>query len=54
MSKKKKSRVSKKISILRNEGEPQDKAVATALSMERKGRLTKSGAYRRVKKNRRK
>jgi hypothetical protein len=46
---KKKSRVSMKISKLRHEGEPQDQAVATALNMERSGRLTKRGGYRRVK-----
>lgn len=49
---KKKSRVSKKISILRHEGVPQDQAVAESLSMEREGRLTKSGGYRRVGKKR--
>lgn len=46
--KKKRSPVSRKISKLRHEGEPEDKAVATALNMERKGRLTKRGGYRRV------
>lgn len=43
-------RVSKKISHLRREGVPQDQAVATALRMNRAGRLTPSGGYRRVKK----
>ena len=43
-------RVSKKISKLRHEGEPEKKSVAMALSMERAGRLTESGGYRRVKK----
>lgn len=46
--KKSRNKVSKKISILRHEGEPQDQAVATALNMNRAGRLTKSGGYRRV------
>ena len=46
-SKKKKSRVSKKISHLVGEGVPQKQAVAEALSMERAGRLTESGGYRR-------
>ena len=36
---------SKKISKLMDEGKPQDQAVATALSMKRAGRLTKSGGY---------
>lgn len=43
-------RVSKKISKLRHEGEPEKKAVAMALNMERAGRLTESGGYKRVKK----
>lgn len=43
------SAVSKKISKLVREGKPQDQAVATALSMKRAGRLTKSGGYRRAK-----
>jgi hypothetical protein len=43
---------SKKISkLVREEGMPQDQAVATTLSMKRAGRLTKSGGY--VKKSRR-
>jgi hypothetical protein len=49
---KKRSRVSKKMSILMHEGEDQPKAVATALNMERKHRLTKSGGYRRARKKR--
>ena len=40
-------RVSKKISKLRHEGEPPEKSVAMALNMERKGRLTESGGYKR-------
>jgi hypothetical protein len=48
---KRKDRVSKKISILRHEGVPQEQAVAESLSMKRAGRLTKSGGYRRVKKH---
>jgi|APCry1669189883_1035261.scaffolds.fasta_scaffold263737_1 hypothetical protein len=47
-------RVSKKIRKLRHEGERPDVAVATALSMARKNRITKSGGYRRVKKSRHK
>lgn len=47
-------RVSKKISKLRHAGERPDVAVATALSMARKNRITKSGGYRRVKKSRNK
>lgn len=52
--KKKRDRVSKKISILRREGEPESQAVATALNMNRKHRLTKSGGYRRVGRKKRK
>ena len=44
------SPVGKKIEILMGEGKPQKQAVATALSMQRAGRLTASGGYRRVKK----
>ena len=44
------SRVSKKISKLRHEGEPPKKAVAMALNMERAGRLTEKGGYKRKKK----
>lgn len=42
--------VSRKISHLRDEGEPQRKAVAMALNMKREGRLTKRGGYRRISK----
>lgn len=50
MKKKKKDteknkRVSEKISKLRHEGEPEDKSVAMALSMERHGRLHRGGKY---------
>lgn len=63
MAKKKKSeknkRVSEKISVLRREGEPEDQAVATALNMERRGRLRRGGKYvhvggRKSRKSRRK
>lgn len=37
-----------KISKMVHEGMPQDQAVATALSMKRAGRLTKSGGYIRA------
>jgi hypothetical protein len=50
MVRKKQSRVSKKISILRHEGIPERQSVAMALQMNRDKRLTKSGGYRRVKK----
>lgn len=40
----------KKISKLRHEGEPQDRAVAIALNMKRAHRLTPSGGYIRSKK----
>lgn len=40
--------VSAKISHLRHEGRPQAQSVAMALSMQREGRLTKGGGYRRV------
>lgn len=43
-------RVGKKISKLKHEGKSQDQSVAMALSMERKGRLTEKGGYKRVKK----
>lgn len=43
-------RVSKKISKLMHEGEPQKKAVAMAMSMEREHRLTESGGYKRKRK----
>ena len=49
MARKKKSernkRVSEKISLLRHEGEPEAQAVATALNMERRGRLRRGGKY---------
>ncbi len=45
----KKSPVSKKIKKLKREGKSKKQAVATALSMKKAGRLTKSGAYKRVK-----
>ncbi len=40
-------RVSAKIRHLRAEGVPQKRAVATALSMARAGRITKGGGYKR-------
>ena len=54
MARKKRDRVSKKISKLRHESPPvpQRQAVAMSLEMQRHGRLTKSGGYRRVKKSR--
>ena len=42
-------RVSKKISKLHKEGVPSQEAIATALSMEEKKRLTASGGYKRVR-----
>ncbi len=49
--KKGKTAVGKKISkLVRDEGMPQKQAVATALEMERRGRLTSEGEYQRVKK----
>jgi hypothetical protein len=42
--------VSKKIKVLVGEGVPQKQAVATAINMGKKGRITKSGGYRRVAK----
>ena len=53
MAKRKKSPVSLKISKLRKEGYPQKQAVANALSMKDQGRLTKTGGYRRSRRNRR-
>ena len=47
-SKRHRTPVGKKISKLRHEGVKQDQAVAMALNMKRRGRLTKSGGYRRV------
>lgn len=49
----KQSRVSRKISHLVHEGVPRRTAVAEALNMERKGRLTPSGGYKRVKRKKR-
>ena len=43
--KEKRDRVGSKISLLRREGMPEDQAVATALSMERSGRLRSGGKY---------
>lgn len=43
------ARIGKKISVLMHEGEPQKKAVAMAMNMEREHRLTESGGYKRVK-----
>lgn len=43
-----KSLVSQKISVLRHEGEPQDKAVAMAINMGKAGRLRQGGKYIRV------
>ena len=40
--------VSKKIKVLRHEGVPEKQAIATAISMGKAGRITKSGGYRRV------
>ena len=48
--KEKNKRVSEKISKLRHEGEPEDKSVAMALSMERSGRLHRGGRYKKVPK----
>lgn len=39
------SNVSDKIRVLRNEGKPQEQAVAMALSMQRAGRLRPGGKY---------
>lgn len=44
------ARVSKKISHLRDEGVPEDQAVAMAINMEKRHRLTDSGGYKRAKK----
>ena len=38
--KKRNSRISAKIRLLKREGKPQDQAVAQALSMERRGKLS--------------
>jgi hypothetical protein len=40
--------VSKKIKVLQHEGVPRDQSIATAISMGKAGRITKSGGYRRV------
>lgn len=48
---KSKDAVSSKISKLVREGKPQKQAVATALNMEREGRLTPGGGYKRVGKS---
>jgi hypothetical protein len=40
--------VSKKIKVLRHEGVPQKQAEAMAINMGKKGRITKSGGYKRV------
>jgi hypothetical protein len=50
---KKRSAVSKKISILRHEGTPQKQSVATAVSMERAHRLTPEGDYIHARKKKR-
>jgi hypothetical protein len=42
--------VSKKIKVLRHEGVSEKQAIATAISMGKAGRITKSGGYRHVKK----
>src|SRR4030095_5784430 len=42
--------VSKKIKVLRHEGVPEKQAIATAISMGKAGRITKSGGYRRGQK----
>jgi hypothetical protein len=52
--KKPKSRVSKKIAILVKEGKDPKAAAGEAYGMERAGRLTKSGGYRRARKGKRK
>ena len=44
-----KKRVSAKIRVLKSEGVPQEQAVATALNMERKHRLTAGGHYKMAK-----
>jgi hypothetical protein len=54
MSHKKKSRVSKKIATLVREGKDPKAAAGEAYGMERAGRLTSRGGYRRVKRSRRK
>lgn len=44
-------RISEKLSLLRREGEPQKKAVAMAINMEKSHRLGRHGAYRRAAKS---
>ncbi len=46
--------VSRKISKLRHEGVDQRQAVAMAINMGKRGRITKDAGYRRVKKSRHK
>lgn len=53
MKKARQARVGKKIATLRREGIPRARAIATAMNMERRRRLTSAGGYRRVKGGRR-
>jgi len=46
-------RVGDKIRVLEREGEKPDQAIATAMSMERAGRLRKGGRYVHKRKGRR-
>lgn len=46
-----KSAVGKKIAKLVREGKPQKQAEAITLQMQRSGRLTSNGGYKRVKKS---
>jgi hypothetical protein len=46
----KNARVSKKISHLEHEGTPHKQAIAMAINMEKKHRITPSGGYRHVRK----
>ncbi len=41
----KQKRISEKIRKLRHEGEPEEKSIAMAMSMERSGRLRRHGKY---------
>lgn len=50
VSKPAQARVSKKIGVLVKEGKSQKQAAGEAYGMERAGRLTKSGDYKRVAK----
>lgn len=43
--------VSAKISKLMHEGKPREQSIATALSMNRAGRLTSRGGYRHVRRS---